>query len=285
MVTGRGAEQRPDRHLHRAGVGSGDDPELVVGGKAEQRVGALDRFVPACALPSAPRCERPSARCRAVRATSPAAWRRGRTRNMGAGRVGGFAARTRAPAAVVSVNITLLAESSRRVGTAWPGAGSNGWIAAAARRRERFAHAAAAQQLEFARIRLPRGANRTIHRSYSATRPGERNAKVEFVNHPRAVSTPASARWAIRVSARGLGSSLSWMRFGAAPLRACVRVLERDHMTQVLAATTGLVSRPRSVHSRWLKAAPLPRFRSRPGGSFRHSARRSSPGPAMPPPA
>jgi len=34
----------------------------------------------------------------------------------------GFATRTSGVAALTSVNLTLLAESSRRVGTAWPGA-------------------------------------------------------------------------------------------------------------------------------------------------------------------
>ncbi len=33
----------------------------------------------------------------------------------------------RRPRGLTSVNSTLLAESTRRVGTAWPAAGSNGW--------------------------------------------------------------------------------------------------------------------------------------------------------------
>jgi hypothetical protein len=43
-----------------------------------------------------------------------------------AGKVYGFGRRKVAPAVAVSVNSTLLPESTRRVGTAWPEAGSNG---------------------------------------------------------------------------------------------------------------------------------------------------------------
>jgi len=43
-----------------------------------------------------------------------------------AGNVFGFGRRNCAPSVAVSVNSTLLAESTRRVGTAWPDAGSNG---------------------------------------------------------------------------------------------------------------------------------------------------------------
>jgi hypothetical protein len=43
-----------------------------------------------------------------------------------AGLMSGLARRTMAPAAATSVNLTLLAESTRRVGTAWPADGSTG---------------------------------------------------------------------------------------------------------------------------------------------------------------
>ena len=36
------AQQRPDRHLHRAGVGGRDDAEPVIGGELQQRMGAVD---------------------------------------------------------------------------------------------------------------------------------------------------------------------------------------------------------------------------------------------------
>jgi len=49
--------------------------------------------------------------------------------------------------------ITLLAESSRRVGTAWPDAGSNGWTRDGNGGRERFA-CCTAQEFEFAGIGL-----------------------------------------------------------------------------------------------------------------------------------
>ena len=67
MVTGPRAEQRPDRHLHRAGVGRGDDAEPVVGGQPQQRVRALDRFVQARL---AERRRGASGRARACRAVS-----------------------------------------------------------------------------------------------------------------------------------------------------------------------------------------------------------------------
>ena len=80
MVTGRGAEQRPHRQLHRAGVGRRDDPEPIVGGQAEQRVGALDRFLQPRL---AERASGASGRASGVeqrRPTSRAAWRRGPTK-------------------------------------------------------------------------------------------------------------------------------------------------------------------------------------------------------------
>ena len=58
---GPGAEQRPDRHLHRASIGRRDDSEPVVGRQLQQRMRAVDRFGeerPA----DLPRWERPSAR-------------------------------------------------------------------------------------------------------------------------------------------------------------------------------------------------------------------------------
>ena len=62
-------------------------------------------------------------RWRAFREPSPAAWRRGRTRNKASGdRVW----RARAPASARVSHLTLLAESTRRVGTAWPAAGCSG---------------------------------------------------------------------------------------------------------------------------------------------------------------
>ena len=38
-------EQRPNRHLHRAGVGRRDDAEPVIGRELQQRVGAIDRLL------------------------------------------------------------------------------------------------------------------------------------------------------------------------------------------------------------------------------------------------
>src|SRR3954447_3858466 len=75
------------------------------------------------ALPSAPRCERPSGSVCSKEALQPGGLAHGPEEKYGlAGRVVGFAGRTSAPASAVSVNSTLLAESTRRVGTAWPAA-------------------------------------------------------------------------------------------------------------------------------------------------------------------
>ena len=79
------------------------------------------------ALPSADRCDRPSTRVSMRAGFQPGGLAQGPDEKCGrAGNVDGFGRRKVAPAAVVSVNSTLLAESTRRVGTAWPDAGSNG---------------------------------------------------------------------------------------------------------------------------------------------------------------
>ena len=108
------AEQRPDRHLHRAGVGGRDDAEPVVGGKPKQRVRALDRLgEPRLAER---RSVRPAERARVEKFERPA-------RRLGAGTGGEMGRAWVARVGYRSVNVTLLAESTRRVGTAWPAAG------------------------------------------------------------------------------------------------------------------------------------------------------------------
>ena len=52
------AQQRPQRHLDRAGIGAGDDAEPVVGGHAEDRPAAVDRLGQ-LRLALLERCERP----------------------------------------------------------------------------------------------------------------------------------------------------------------------------------------------------------------------------------
>jgi hypothetical protein len=86
------------------------------------------------ALPTDPRWERPSADVSSFSALQPGGLAQGPDEKFARfGFVWGFAplsiGRGSAMAAVVSVNVTLLAESTRRVGTAWPGAGCNGWRA------------------------------------------------------------------------------------------------------------------------------------------------------------
>src|SRR5881392_2438674 len=77
------------------------------------------------ALPSLERCERPSTSVASFSADHPGGLAQGPDEKKGrAGWVTGFAARTGAPASAVSVNSTLLTESTRRVGTAWAGGAS-----------------------------------------------------------------------------------------------------------------------------------------------------------------
>ena len=42
MVTGRGAEQRPQRHLDRAGVGSRHDADAIIGRNLQNFAGEID---------------------------------------------------------------------------------------------------------------------------------------------------------------------------------------------------------------------------------------------------
>src|SRR5215472_2365216 len=149
---------------------------------------------PSFAFPIVPRCERPSAEVSSLSTLQPGGLAHGPDEKFGRlGFRGGFAGRTSAPAAITSVNVTLLPESSRRVGTAWPGAGCNGCFRVDNRCRERFA------------FRLSNGSNAALHNSLilfetrfkgvelnDSSRPSDassRNgaAQVEFVNHPEAV--------------------------------------------------------------------------------------------------
>ena len=81
---GPGAEQRPHRHFERAGVGSGDDAEPIVG-RAAAAARASGRSHPGAAPCRARTAVRPAenARVDQVQGSSPAAWRRDRTRNAG----------------------------------------------------------------------------------------------------------------------------------------------------------------------------------------------------------
>ena len=120
-----GAEQAPQRHLDRAGVGGGDDADAVAGGHAQDMPGQVDRMA-SRALPSFERCERPSEPMASFREPSPAAWRRDRKRNRGVRGGSGFRRAACRRRRSFSHCQTLLAESTRRVGTAWPAGGPRG---------------------------------------------------------------------------------------------------------------------------------------------------------------
>src|SRR4249919_80924 len=77
------------------------------------------------ALPIVPRCERPSAEMSSFWGAQPGGLAQGPDEKYGlVGLMAGFARRNSALVSVSVVNVTLLAESSRRVGTAWPAAAS-----------------------------------------------------------------------------------------------------------------------------------------------------------------
>ena len=79
------------------------------------------------AYPIVHRCERPSVEVSSLVSLQRGGLAHGPDEKFGrSGFIRGSAGRTSAPAAIASLNVTLLAESSRRVGTAWPGAGCSG---------------------------------------------------------------------------------------------------------------------------------------------------------------
>ena len=131
--------------------------------------------------------------CRACRATSRAAWRRGRKKRTGrAGlRAGGGE----------SIISTLLAESTRRVGTAWPADRSSGRTRRKrARRVVKDSRRCTSVIGRFRPASLDlRQHSSTVHRSERTVRPAEAELEVEFVNQAgvsfalasRAVGNPA----------------------------------------------------------------------------------------------
>ena len=138
-----------------------------------------------------------------IAATSPAAWRTDPMRN--AALRGGFEAWAGAKSRQQLIRSlqTLLPESSRRVGTAWPGRRSNECSAA----RNRFvndSHVAVHNSLKLlAELRFGARSNVSSCCRRNSSRQG--GTKVEIVNHPRAVSSslarggqsacPASGGW------------------------------------------------------------------------------------------
>src|SRR5438270_1143456 len=92
-----------------------------------------------------------------------------------------------APAAVTSVNLTLLAESARCVGTPWPGAASKedcggGKAARKIRLRlQQFGTWCAAQPIEFAPIAVFETSIPTVHRTERTTRPAARDRRLNLL--------------------------------------------------------------------------------------------------------
>ena len=141
------------------------------------------------ALPTLPRCERPKARWLSRSGLQPGGFAHGPDEKWGlAGRICGIMRRAGAPTSTASVTQSLLPESSRRVGTAWPADGSNGGSERRKRPRKNRApwpYAAVHNTLISLRssakrariLRLPQIAGRSSR---------YRGAKVEFLNHLRA---------------------------------------------------------------------------------------------------
>ena len=77
------AEQRPQRHLDRAGIGGGHDAEAIILGHAEQRARAVEHFLQAWPCRAWSDASGRRARSTAPQATSRDAWRRDRKRNWG----------------------------------------------------------------------------------------------------------------------------------------------------------------------------------------------------------
>ena len=169
------AEHRPHRHFERAGVGRRDDADPVVVGQPQQLAHQLDRFgEPRLAEPSAVRAaERLGVSSRL--GLQPGGLAQGPEEKYGRrDGFGSWPAHGRASFGS-SVNSTLLAESTRRVGTAWPAAASKRRMRQDARQRERFSRCCAAQQLEFARIRPRNELGCTAHRAQRTSRPANGN--------------------------------------------------------------------------------------------------------------
>ena len=146
------------------------------------------------ALPMAPRCERPSTSVLRDDRSQPGGFAHGPDEKYGrAGRLKGR-----------STNTTLLAESTRRVGTAWPNAGSK--RDCGARKAARKIRSKSEITREFRRKSL-RDAGESF-RSPCGVDDSSRPAAsaVEFVNHPKAVFVGPVRGGAIRAAA-GLGSS------------------------------------------------------------------------------
>ena len=206
------------------------------------------------AFPIAPRCDRPSAEISSLSALQPGGLAHGPDEKFGrSGLVRGSARRTSAPAAIASLNLTLLAESSRRVGTAWPGAGCNGWARVDNRRRERFAlrlsngwNAAPHNSLIFLETRFRRS---ELNDSSCSSDASSRNraAQVEFVNHPEAVWLRRYARRATGIG-RGAGELLSSMDMTQHAFGRARGALERGRNDPSIGRYDGVVPRSGPFH-------------------------------------
>jgi hypothetical protein len=209
---------------------------------------ALDGVLQASPCRSRPGASGRARKCRAC-GTSRAAWRTAPTKNAAAaaGLSGGFR-RTAAPVDCSISHVTLLTESSRRVGTAWPNAvckGDCGARKAAAKDSRKLIldamlHCA---QPEFPRICRVHRPKSPFHRASGRFIPRGGNP-VEFVNHTESRVTARRARGGQCACGQGLGSSFKIWDFGRSASCALSEV-ERDSDDASLAPYDGLIPRTR----------------------------------------
>ena len=179
------------------------------------------------AFPTVPRCDRPRAEVSSAWADHPGGLAQGPDEKYGRfGFVAGLAGRNVAPAAAVSVNVSILAESARRVGTAWPAAVSreecgDGKAARKIRRRLRGTRRyCAAQQVEIPRIASADAPDSSVHRAHRTTHPAQSNRRLNSLTIRKQCCRHRLAAGNSRAWARGWGAP-SEMGFGEA-LRATV---------------------------------------------------------------
>ena len=160
-------------------------------------------------------------RCRAIGPSSRVAWHMDPTRN-GVVRDGYSvlpSAQARRRRGRTVNQITLLAESTRRVGTAWPGAGckaESDCCKAARKIRDAAAHN---RLISFGSASWNRDLNGSPRDADDSSRRVE--LKVEFVNHPKAVFSHAKRAAGNTRVKRGAGELLLRIGIGNALLRAC----------------------------------------------------------------
>ena len=173
------------------------------------------RSIASCrrAFPSAERCDLPSELVSISPGVQPGGFAQGPDEKCGrAGNVAGFGRRNVAPAAVVSVNATLLPESTRRVGTAWPEAGSNG-DCGIGKAKAKISPVALLERVIRPSFLSTRAPESSLHRAERTIRPATRNIRLNSLT-PRGQSSLRQRVVGKSTGKWGLGSSFNIGFFG-----------------------------------------------------------------------